>query len=189
LYYDAVQLAEEDEGRSLKASEVDKYWRRRALEFMRDEPGAALRLMLKKLGLFWGGPAGFSADRKLNILGRGVHFRKTTDEIGHVYNRGFLFDYVSSAYNYRGKQPLWISWKAEEPHRSKVKFQVRVAQSRAGLEKAVWRGAKGKDTYFTNRNSSLKHLPKGSWMQYRAVLDTYNGVHSPILDAVVIAFE
>jgi hypothetical protein len=139
--------------------------------------------------LYWGGPAGFSADRKLNILGRGVHFRKTTDEIGHVYNRGFLFDYVSSAYNYGGKQPLWISWKAEEPHRSKVKFQVRVAQSRAGLEKAVWRGAKGKDTYFTNRNSSLKHLPKGSWMQYRAVLDTYNGVHSPILDAVVVAFE
>ena len=139
--------------------------------------------------LYWGGPSGFGADRKLNIPGRGMHFRKTTDELGHVYNRGFLFDYVSSPYNYGSKQPLWINWKAEELHRSKVKFQVRVAQNRAGLEKADWQGAKGEGTYFAERNSSLKHLPKGSWMQYRAVLDTHNGVHAPVLDTVEIAFE
>ncbi|MHC4572650.1 MAG: FG-GAP repeat domain-containing protein [Planctomycetota bacterium] len=139
--------------------------------------------------LYWGGPSGFSADRKLNIPGRGMHFRKTTDELGHVYNRGFLFDYISSPYNYGGKRPLWINWKAEEPHRSKVKFQIRVAQSKAGLEKAPWLGSKGEGTYFTERNSPLKHLPRGSWMQYRAVLDTYNGVHAPILDSVEIAFD
>jgi hypothetical protein len=48
--------------------------------------------------------------------------------------------------------------------------------------------ANGEDSYFTERKSSLRKLPKGSWMQYRAVIDTY-GVHAPILDTVEIAFE
>jgi hypothetical protein len=64
-----------------------------------------------------------------------------------------------------------------------------VAQSKAGLEKAPWLGAKGEATYFTEPNSSLKHLPKASLMQYRAVLDTCNGAHAPVLDAVEIAFQ
>jgi len=85
--------------------------------------------------------------------------------------------------------PLWISWVAEEPHRSKVRFQVRVAKSKADLKNAPWLGASGEDSYFTERRSPLKTLPKGSWIQYRAVLDTYNGVNSPVLDAVEIAFE
>jgi len=54
-YYDAIQLAEEAEGRPLEASEISDYWFKRGLEFMRDEPGRALRLMTKKLALFWGG--------------------------------------------------------------------------------------------------------------------------------------
>jgi tetratricopeptide (TPR) repeat protein len=54
-YYDAVQLAEEAEGRTLKASEVSSYWFQRGLEFMRDEPDRALRLMAKKLAMFWSG--------------------------------------------------------------------------------------------------------------------------------------
>ena len=139
--------------------------------------------------LYWGGPGGFDADARLRIPGRGVHFRKTTDEIGHIYNRGFVFDYVSSPYNYKSKQPLRINWRAEQPHRSSVSFQLRVAETRAGLEKAPWLGAAGEGTYFTKQGGSLKHLPNGSWMQYRAVLDTYNGVHCPVLDSVEITFD
>jgi len=55
-YWDAIRLAEEAQGRSLKASEVSNYWFRKGLEFMRNEPGAFLRLMFRKLALFWGGP-------------------------------------------------------------------------------------------------------------------------------------
>jgi hypothetical protein len=139
--------------------------------------------------LFWGGPAGFKPENKLRILGRGVHFRKSTDEVGHIYDRGYLFDYVSSPYQYGAKQPSRISWVAEEPHKSKVRFQIRVAKSKADLKKAPWHGASGEGSYFTERNSSLKMLPKGSCMQYRAVLDTYNGVHAPVLDTVEVAFE
>ncbi len=55
-YWDAVQLAEEAEGGPLKASQVSNYWFKRGLEFMRDEPKAALGLLGKKLVLFWSGP-------------------------------------------------------------------------------------------------------------------------------------
>ena len=139
--------------------------------------------------LYWGGAGGFDAERKLRIPGRGVHFRKSTDEIGHIYNRGYVFDYVSSAHNYKGRRPSHINWAAQEPHRSSVKFQLRVAKSRSALEKAPWLGIGGEGTYFTRRGSSLEYLPNGSWMQYRAVLDTYNGVHCPVLDSVEISFE
>ena len=53
-YYDVIQLAEEAEGRPLKASEVSNYWFNRGVEFVRDEPGAFLRLTIRKLVLFWG---------------------------------------------------------------------------------------------------------------------------------------
>jgi pentatricopeptide repeat protein len=56
VYFETIQLAEQVEGRSLRASEVSNYWFRRGLEFIRDEPGASLRLLLRKLTLFWSGP-------------------------------------------------------------------------------------------------------------------------------------
>jgi hypothetical protein len=139
--------------------------------------------------LFWGGPGGFDPENKLRIPGLGVHFRKATDEIGNIYDRSYVYDYVSSAYNCKGQKPASITWVAETPFKSRIKMQVRVADSRKTLEKSPWYGQTGEDTYFTERNSTLKNLLKGSWIQYRAVLDTYNGVYSPVLDAVEIAFE
>jgi len=54
-YYDALQLAEEAEGRTLKASEVSAYWFRRGLQFIREQPVRAWQLMARKLVLFWDG--------------------------------------------------------------------------------------------------------------------------------------
>jgi pentatricopeptide repeat protein len=56
IYYDSVQMAEETEGGTLKASQVSNFWFKRGLEFIRNDPRAALQLTLKKLALFWGGP-------------------------------------------------------------------------------------------------------------------------------------
>jgi pentatricopeptide repeat protein len=55
IYYDAVRRAEEAMGRSLKPSEVSNYWFRMGLRFIKNMPGKALRLTLKKLALFWEG--------------------------------------------------------------------------------------------------------------------------------------
>ncbi|MDQ7011441.1 MAG: hypothetical protein Q9M29_06430, partial [Mariprofundaceae bacterium] len=104
-------------------------------------------------------------------------------------DRGFQFDYLSSPYEMGDRKPLWIDWEAQTPHRTSVKFQVRVADTRQALAKAPWLGPRGKGSFFNQKKSSLKHLPAGRWLQYRAVLDTFNGVHSPILEAVEIGFE
>jgi tetratricopeptide (TPR) repeat protein len=52
-YEDAVLLAQEDAGRELAPSEVSAWWYARGRAFIRDRPGAAARLYLKKLVLFW----------------------------------------------------------------------------------------------------------------------------------------
>jgi tetratricopeptide (TPR) repeat protein len=48
---DAVRIAQEAAGRPLSASEVSSFWTRRALDFIRAEPGAWLRLQVRKLAL------------------------------------------------------------------------------------------------------------------------------------------
>ena len=45
---DAVAIAERERGRELTASEVSRFWTDRAVEFIRTEPGAWLRLMARK---------------------------------------------------------------------------------------------------------------------------------------------
>ena len=139
--------------------------------------------------LYWGGPGGFDRERRLGIPGRGVHYRETSDELGDIYNRECRFDYVSSPYNSQGRKPFRINWAAQEPHRSSVRFQVRLSESESALADAPWVGASGEGSHFTERNTSLSHLGEGNWIQYRAILDTFNCAYSPILESVEIMFE
>lgn len=52
-YDDAIRIAEREEGRSLKPSEVSGFWYRKGIEFLTENPGEAVRLYLRKLALFW----------------------------------------------------------------------------------------------------------------------------------------
>jgi hypothetical protein len=49
---DAVELAEQASGRSLTPKEVSDYWRDRAIAWIRSDPGAWVRLLLRKTDLF-----------------------------------------------------------------------------------------------------------------------------------------
>jgi tetratricopeptide (TPR) repeat protein len=84
ITYDAVQMAEEAEGRSLKASEVSGYWFKRGLGFMRDDPGAALRLTLRKVGLFWGGPE-MANNKDIYFFSRWTPLLRLLLWRGHIY--------------------------------------------------------------------------------------------------------
>ncbi len=53
--FDTIQIAEQAAGRDLKASEVSDYWFARAFEYIGQQPGDWLKLMLRKLGMFWTG--------------------------------------------------------------------------------------------------------------------------------------
>jgi tetratricopeptide (TPR) repeat protein len=54
-YGDAVRLAEKNEGRSLKPSEISDFWYKEGLHFALNQPFQFLKLMLKKFALFWNG--------------------------------------------------------------------------------------------------------------------------------------
>lgn len=54
-YEDGIRMAEESAQRSLKPSEISNFWYKQSLKFAADEPLTFLKLMAKKLALFWNG--------------------------------------------------------------------------------------------------------------------------------------
>lgn len=52
-YHDSIALAEQDAGRPLQASEVSDWYAAKAWRWMREHPGDALALFVKKLRLLW----------------------------------------------------------------------------------------------------------------------------------------
>jgi tetratricopeptide (TPR) repeat protein len=55
-YEDAIAIAERDEGKKLRLAEVSDYYFARGLDYWDAQPGAAARLTIKKLRVFWAGP-------------------------------------------------------------------------------------------------------------------------------------
>lgn len=138
--------------------------------------------------LYWGGAAGFTPDNRLEIPSVGAHYDIGVD-LGNIKDRGFIFKYMSSPHKIDGKRPIKINWTAETPHRTSIKFQIRVANSKKMLKRAIWLGPGGAATFFTKRNMPIRNISSGKWIQYRAIFDTDNGAYSPILSAVEITLK
>jgi Tfp pilus assembly protein PilF/4-amino-4-deoxy-L-arabinose transferase-like glycosyltransferase len=51
-YYETIRMAEEAAGRPLSRAEIDRYYFKRALGFMRGEPAAALKLLARKAYIY-----------------------------------------------------------------------------------------------------------------------------------------
>lgn len=138
--------------------------------------------------LFWGSSAGFSNANRWEVMATGPSGLNNRD-LGNSYDRGLYEDYISSVYKIPDEeQPVSISWQADTPHGTFVKFQIRVADEKPDLEQVEWFGAKGKDSWFTQSGSKIKSL-RGSWIQYRARLVSPNGGATPYLMSVEIKFE
>lgn len=139
--------------------------------------------------LYFNGPSGFHVENRIGLPSEGVHYDVGMD-IGHIRDRSFQFDYVSSPYPLDGKRPVSISWIAQTPARTTVRFQLRVAATEGELGSAAWRGPGGVGTYYSESGAPIsKESGEGRWLQYRAILDTFNGAASPILDRVEIALD
>ncbi|MBN2357785.1 hypothetical protein JXO59_16865, partial [candidate division KSB1 bacterium] len=137
--------------------------------------------------LYWGGPDGFSADRRWEAMAIGPSGLNVRD-LGNSYDRGLYEDYFSSIHQIPdGEQPDAISWRAETPHGTSVKFQLRVADNSAKLEKAPWMGPDSADSWYTTSGSKIKNV-RGKFIQYRARLQSPNGAGTPYLQGVTIRF-
>ena len=138
--------------------------------------------------LYWGGPQGFSAARRLDLPANGPHFMTIVDP-GNVYDRRPRFHYVSPARKFAAaKQLRAISWTADTPPGTAVYFQLRSASSAETLLQAAWEGPKGKDSEFARPADTAGHALHGPWVQFRAILDNPGG-GLPVLRSVTLDFE
>ncbi len=137
--------------------------------------------------LYWGSKEGFSDKNVQKLPSVGAHYDMGVD-MGNIYNRKNLYNYISSPYFCKNKNPVSINWDAEVPADTKLTFQVRMAKSKTALKKAKWYGPKGPGTYFTKKNQAISNL-SGPWIQYKALFDMGNGADTPILKSVEIKFK
>jgi hypothetical protein len=138
--------------------------------------------------LYWGGKDGYSPEARWDFVANGPHAMNVRD-VGNGVDRGLYEDYISPAHQVsNGEHAARLRWEAETPLGTIVKFQLRAADTKDGLDKASWRGPKGADSWFTSADSELEGLD-GAWIQYRARLTTPNGGPTPYLKSVTVQFR
>jgi len=137
--------------------------------------------------LYWGGPEGFSTSRRTLLPSNGTHLFNAVD-IGNVYDRSDNYDYISAAISYGPAARFEsISWTGETPFRTRLEFQVRVANTREELSSAAWQGPNGPESFYLTPGSKLVGLPAGaSWIQYKARLVSPDSADTPVLRSVSI---
>jgi hypothetical protein len=138
--------------------------------------------------IYWGSSDGFDEKKYLKIPCVGAHYDVGID-LGHIIDRKFVYEYISSPYKAGEKIASMIRWEADEPHKSTVKFQLRSANSVDKLDKERWVGPDGNNSYYSTSGSKIKNLTKNKWIQYRIFFDTDNGAYSPIVHSVEIQFK
>jgi hypothetical protein len=131
--------------------------------------------------IYWNGPNGFDKDRRTELPAFGPHFTSARDP-GNLYTRKLEEEYFSAPIKIpAAKSPRRLKWKGEEPHGTKLHFQVRTAAEKAELAQAAWQPA---DT------GELKSV-KGSdrWIQYRALFTSPDAGEWPTLTEVEIVLR
>jgi hypothetical protein len=111
-------------------------------------------------------------------------------DLGNIYDRRFEFDYVSSVHSFSDGRPASLTWKAQTPLGSRVRLQIRTAESEGELDGAAWRGPGGPATFFEHPAEIPDTDPSHAVIQYRATLHPApTGVVSPTLEEVVVLFR
>ena len=138
--------------------------------------------------LYWNGPKGFSEDRVTLLPGLGPH-GTTSREFGNAYTRQPWEEYVSPAYDTQGRKATSISWRAETPPDTALKFQLRAANTAEELKNARWGGPDGASSFYDKPGTQVKGLPEGAkFIQYKARFVYLTGCRSPRLRQVRVDF-
>ena len=130
--------------------------------------------------LYWGSPEGYSIDNRSFLPAHGPHFMQNVD-VGNLATRKFEESYVSVPIKVQAAQPmtnLVLSFKAETPRGSALRFDFRSAATPASLDEATWLGI--------GENGHVALKPDDRWLQYRATLIAGRGYATPILTKVAI---
>ncbi|MFZ7125662.1 MAG: TPR end-of-group domain-containing protein [Desulfobacterales bacterium] len=102
---DARKLAELETGRQLSQDEISNYWKEKAIESIRSDPGAWMRLLLKKWKLLWGSlemsdTESIYAYRDFSAILKGL---------GSIYHFGVLLPLAAAGFllTWRLRERLW----------------------------------------------------------------------------------
>ena len=121
--------------------------------------------------IYWGGKDGYSYARRHWFQTFGPHFGRLRD-VGNIYDRQLQEEYISAPLECpRGKRP-WThplaggnaTWDGGQ-----VPGQERL--SKAGLEKASWRGPQGSTGFYQESGEALEVPAEEGWLQYRSSPD------------------
>ena len=110
----------------------------------------------------------------------GTHWMWIQD-VGHIHHRQWKQVYRSSVFGWdREVSAGRLSFQAEQPHRTRLSFQVRSSSSPKGLADRAWRPLS---------EGAFDLSPGDRRLQYRAVLESGNGDLYPVLDRVEIQLK
>lgn len=139
--------------------------------------------------LFWNGPEGLSFDRVTRLPGLGPHLSSPRD-FGNAYTRESFEEYVSPVYDMNGLKPARLSWKADTPQKTEIRFQLRWAERVEELAGARWQGPTGERSFYEEPGEEIRDVDRAArWLQYKATLVSLNGCRSPKLEEVRVDFE
>ena len=130
--------------------------------------------------LYWGSTTGYSIKDRSRLPAHGPHFMQNVD-VGNLATRKLEESYFSVPVEIQTVRPvtdLVLSFTAETPHGSAVKFDFRSATTSAALTEATWRRVRKKGHIGLN--------PGERWLQYRATLIAGTGYATPLLTQVAI---
>ena len=139
--------------------------------------------------LYWGGPEGFSTERRSLLPGLGPHFF-TVSDIGNIFNRSDRYGYTSKVFDAGGPVEFTqLRWEGDTPFATRLQFQVRAAGCPEELSQTAWRGPDGSESYYQSRHSDLSDLGKGRYFQFRATLISPNDANTPVLRSVAVDYQ
>ena len=111
-------------------------------------------------------------------------------EARNAFDREPHESYVSPPYELRGRAPTRLEWDARIPPTTKLRFQLRLGDSRDGLDTAEWRGPVGANSFYDVSGSEISGVPQNArWIQYRAIFVSPNGSQSPSLHQVRVKMQ
>ena len=138
--------------------------------------------------LFYGGQDGFSDYNKIQYPTHGSHELTSVDP-GHIYHRRFEIVYTSGVHDAGQTVTVGtVSWSADTPHDSQIRFQVRCADDLESIEGAHWTGISG-GNHIDRSAGRTDAVLAGRFIQYRAVFLSKDGSNYPVLQEVVIELE
>ncbi|WP_286263175.1 FG-GAP-like repeat-containing protein [Thalassotalea atypica] len=122
----------------------------------------------------------FAAPKMKKLLTHGAHWMWSQD-MGHIYNRGFQQSYQSSVFTWHeSKSKGYLKYQASILNGAKLEFDIRSANELSQLESSPWLALKG-DTFLVDETNRV--------LQYRARFISNNGDNFPILDSIKISLD